>query len=36
MLLIRNLRQIATPTGTTAVRGAAMRALTVHEQGVLV
>jgi imidazolonepropionase len=36
MLLIRSLRQIATPTGTTAVRGPALRALTVHEQGVLV
>ena len=33
--LIRNLSQIATPTGATAVRGAAMRALTVHENAVL-
>lgn len=35
-LLIRNLSQIATPAGRTAVRGAAMRALTVHEKSVLV
>ena len=35
-LLIRNLSQIATPRGTTAVRGAAMRELTVHEHAVLV
>jgi imidazolonepropionase len=34
--LIRNLSQIATPTGRTAVRGAAMRALTIHEKPVLV
>ncbi|HEX8153735.1 MAG TPA: imidazolonepropionase [Thermoanaerobaculia bacterium] len=34
-ILIRNLSQIATPTGATAVRGAAMRALTVHENAVL-
>jgi imidazolonepropionase len=30
-LLIRNLAQIATPAGRTAVRGAAMRTLTVHD-----
>jgi imidazolonepropionase len=36
MYLIRNLTQIATPTGTTAVRGKAMRALTIHEHPVLV
>ena len=36
MLLIRNLRQIATPTGSGAVRGAAMRSLTVHEKSVIV
>lgn len=35
-LLVRNLSQIATPTGRTAARGAAMRALTVHERAVLV
>jgi imidazolonepropionase len=35
-LLIRNLRQIATPRGTTAVRGAAMRTLQVIEGGVIV
>lgn len=35
-LLIRNLSQIATPAGRTAVRGAAMRELTVHEKSVLV
>ena len=35
-LLIRNLSQIATPTGRTAVRGAAMRELTVHEKAVIV
>src|SRR5258707_9624017 len=35
-LLIRNLSQIATPRGTTAVRGAAMRALQVVEGGVIV
>ena len=36
MLLIRNLSQIATPRGRGAVRGAAMRALTVHEKAVIV
>lgn len=36
MLLIRNLSQIATPTGRTAARGKDMRALTVHERAVLV
>ncbi|MEA2490745.1 MAG: imidazolonepropionase [Acidobacteriota bacterium] len=36
MLLIRNLKQIATPTGTTAVRGAAMRTLRVYENAVIV
>lgn len=35
-LLIRNLSQIATPTGRTAVRGRDMRALAIHEKGVLV
>ncbi|HKR62894.1 MAG TPA: imidazolonepropionase, partial [Thermoanaerobaculia bacterium] len=35
-LLIRNLSQIATPTGTTAARGAAMRALDVREKSVIV
>lgn len=34
--LIRNLSQIATPIGKSAVRGAAMRSLTVHEKSVLV
>ncbi len=36
MKLIRNLKQIATPTGRGAVRGAAMRALEVHEKSVIV
>jgi imidazolonepropionase len=35
-LLIRNLSQIATPLGTTARRGAAMRDLRVYENSVLV
>src|SRR5712692_7115314 len=35
-LLIRNLSQIATPRGTTGVRGAAMRDLTVLESAVIV
>jgi len=35
-LLIRNLSQIATPTGRGAVRGVAMRTLTVHENAVIV
>ncbi|HEX8254209.1 MAG TPA: imidazolonepropionase [Thermoanaerobaculia bacterium] len=35
-LLIRNLSQIATPTGTTAKRGAAMRELAVHDNAVIV
>lgn len=35
-LLIRNLSQIATPAGTTAVRGAAMRRLTILERAVMV
>ncbi|HET7436251.1 MAG TPA: imidazolonepropionase [Thermoanaerobaculia bacterium] len=30
-VLVRNLRQIATPTGRTAVRGAAMRTLRVYD-----
>lgn len=34
--LIRNLSQIATPAGTTAVRGAAMRQLRVHHDAVIV
>jgi imidazolonepropionase len=36
MLLIRNLSQIATPVGRTAVRGAAMRSLRVIDGGVIV
>ena len=35
-LLVRNLTQIATPAGRTAARGAAMRALTLHEKSVIV
>ena len=35
-LLIRNLSQIATPTGRSGVRGAAMRKLAVHENSVIV
>jgi imidazolonepropionase len=35
-LLVRNLSQIATPAGRSAARGAAMRALTVHEKSVIV
>jgi imidazolonepropionase len=35
-LLIRNLSQIATPAGRGAVRGAAMRSLTVYEKSVIV
>jgi imidazolonepropionase len=35
-LLIRNLSQIATPRGTAALRGAAMRALTVLDDAVIV
>lgn len=35
-LLVRNLSQIATPVGRTAVRGKAMRELAVHEQAVIV
>jgi imidazolonepropionase len=35
-LLVRNLSQIATPAGRGAVRGAAMRRLTLHEQSVIV
>ena len=35
-LLIRNLSQIATPRGTTAVRGAAMRELAVQTNAVIV
>lgn len=35
-LLIRNLSQIATPRGATAVRGGAMRALTTYENAVIV
>ena len=34
--LIRNLFQIATPVGRTALRGAAMRGLRVHEKSVIV
>jgi len=36
MLLVRNLRQLATPLGTSGVRGAAMRALRVIDNPVLV
>jgi imidazolonepropionase len=35
-LLVRNLSQIATPVGTSAVRGAAMRALRTLENAVIV
>ncbi|MBV8518303.1 MAG: imidazolonepropionase [Acidobacteria bacterium] len=35
-LLVRNLAQIATPSGRTAVRGRAMRELTLYENAVLV
>ena len=35
-LLIRNLAQIATPTGRAGVRGAAMRKLTIHDDAVIV
>ncbi len=35
-LLIRNLSQIATPAGTAAVRGPAMRTLMLHDDGVIV
>ncbi|HEV7921309.1 MAG TPA: imidazolonepropionase [Thermoanaerobaculia bacterium] len=35
-LLVRNLSQIATPVGSTAVRGAAMRTLRIHENAVIV
>src|SRR5258708_15597043 len=35
-LLIRNLSQIATPTGRSGVRGPAMRKLAVHEDAVIV
>jgi imidazolonepropionase len=35
-LLIRNLVQIATPTGRTGVRGAAMRQLTIYTDAVIV
>lgn len=34
--LVRNLSQIATPAGNAAVRGRAMRELTVHERSVIV
>ncbi len=34
--LIRNLSQIATPLGRTALRGRAMRELAIHEQSVIV
>jgi imidazolonepropionase len=36
MLLVRNLSQIATPTGRGAVRGTAMRTLNVIKDGVIV
>src|SRR5438067_8800044 len=35
-LLIRNLSQIATPRGSGAVHGAAMREITVHDKAVIV
>jgi imidazolonepropionase len=35
-LLLRNLRQIATPAGRTARRGRAMRELEIHENAVIV
>src|SRR5437764_4345319 len=35
-LLIRNLSQIATPRGSGAVRGAAMREITVYDKAVIV
>ncbi|HEV8659814.1 MAG TPA: imidazolonepropionase [Thermoanaerobaculia bacterium] len=35
-LLVRNLSQIATPVGTTGVRGGAMRELRVYERGVII
>ena len=35
-LLVRNLAQIATPTGRGAVRGAAMRRLSIRERSVIV
>lgn len=35
-LLIRNLSQVATPTGRGAVRGKALRELTVHDRAVIV
>ena len=36
MLLVRNIRQIATPRGRAGVRGAAMRELELHDDAVLV
>jgi imidazolonepropionase len=36
MLLIRNIKQIATPRGRAGVRGAAMRELELHDDAVLV
>ena len=36
MLLIRNIRQLATPRGRAGVRGTAMRALEIHDQAVIV
>ncbi|MDQ6801837.1 MAG: imidazolonepropionase [Acidobacteriota bacterium] len=36
VLLIRNLSQIATPTGRSGVRGPAMRKLALHENAVIV
>lgn len=35
-LLIRNLSQVATPTGRGAVRGKALRELTIHDRAVIV
>jgi imidazolonepropionase len=36
VLLVRNLSQIATPSGVTAVRGSAMRELRIHEKSVII
>jgi imidazolonepropionase len=36
VILVRNIRQLATPRGRTGVRGAAMRALDVHEHAAIV
>src|SRR5882724_1041571 len=36
MILVRNIKQIATPRGRAGVRGAAMRELELHDDAVLV